>query len=154
MARYDYKCPNCLHVCEISHGMTETPVVTCECGEKMKKKISSCNVIVRNTLSTSSKQDSRRREVDMKMELKEEHGIHNFTPFGGATTADVLRDVKGSGTYVKDQMDFEHHRNEERRKAKLKEWTPKAQKRASKRRAEMKERKAAEAAKKRKIKTA
>jgi hypothetical protein len=48
-------------------------------------------------------------------------------------------------------MAMERQRQEEKRRSRLKDWTPKAQKRADKRRAEMRERKSAEAAEKRKI---
>jgi predicted nucleic acid-binding Zn ribbon protein len=131
--------------------MNESPEIKCACGRLMRKVVSRCNVIVHNTRKNLSQRDSVRRETDLKTELREDYGIHNITPFHGATTADVLRDVKGSGTYVKDQMACEKQKHEERRNAKLKEWKPKAQKRASKRRAEMKEHKDAEAAQKRKI---
>jgi len=151
MARYDYRCAFCSLSREVSHSMDESPTVVCECGKPMRKVITRCNVIVRNTLANVSRQDSARREADMKTELREGYGIHNITPFKGVTTADVLRDVKGSGTYVHDQMAHENQKQEARRQAKLKEWKPKAQKRAPQRREEMRERKAAEAAQKRKI---
>jgi len=151
MIRYDYRCVSCSLTREVSHGMDESPIVVCECGKPMRKVITRCNVIVRNTLANVSRQDSARREADMKTELREGYGIHNITPFKGVTTADVLRDVKGSGTYVLDQMAHEKQKQEARRQAKLKEWKPKAQKRAPQRREEMRERKAAEAAQKRKI---
>ena len=151
MARYDYRCPLCSLTREVSHGMNESPTVTCECGKPMRKIITCCNVIVHNTLSNRSRQDSARRESDMKTELKEGYGVENITPFKGATTSDVLRDVRGSGTYVQDQMALEKQKNEERRKAKLKDWKPQAQKRASHKRAEMKEHKDAEAAQKRRV---
>lgn len=40
MAFYDYKCPNCGHVEEKDHGMTETPEYECEkCGTPLKREI-------------------------------------------------------------------------------------------------------------------
>jgi predicted nucleic acid-binding Zn ribbon protein len=150
MSKYDYRCAICLATREVEHGMSESPLVEC-CGKPMKKIISRCNVIIRNSFALRSFQDSTNREKDMRAELKENYGVHNFTPLGGVKTEEVLRDARGSGTYIKDQMALERQKNEERRRAKLKEWTPKAQKRANKRREEMRERKAAEAAEKRKI---
>jgi len=39
--RYDYKCPVCGYTKEVSHGMTESPIIECDkCGALMKKIVS------------------------------------------------------------------------------------------------------------------
>lgn len=87
----------------------------------------------------------------MKAELKRDYGIEKFSPVGHNTTADVYRDVKGSGNLVQEQMAAEKERSTAIRNAKVKDWKCKAQKRASKRREEMRQRKEVEASQKRRI---
>jgi hypothetical protein len=131
--------------------MNERPEVVCECGAQMKKGISRCNIISRNSSMNRMVGDAFRQENDMRAELRDDYGIEKFSPFGVTTTAAILRDVRASGTYVKDQMACEKQKQEEKRAAKLREWRPKAQRRASGRRAEMRDRKEAEASAKRRI---
>jgi hypothetical protein len=131
--------------------MSDSPSVECECGKRMKKVFHACGIVVAGGLSKSRVLDSMKREGEMRAELKHDYGIEKFAPIGRNTTADVYRDVKGSGTFVKDQMALETERNNERRDAKMKDWKAKAQRRASKRREEMRQRKEAEAAAKRRI---
>jgi putative FmdB family regulatory protein len=42
---YDYYCANCQKEKEVNHGITESPVIKCDCGEKMKIKISTISGI-------------------------------------------------------------------------------------------------------------
>jgi len=139
MPRYDYRCPGCGERREVSHSMNDRPTVTCSCGRPMRKVIGACGIIIAGGLSKSRVIDSMKKEGDMRAELKHDYGIEKISPLNGATTADVYNDVKSQGTFVTDKMALSKQRNEERRLAKLKEWKPKAQKRASKRREEMRQ---------------
>lgn len=50
--RYDYKCPKCGFIKEVSHGMNEKPDVICDkCGAKMNKIISNEGLfIIKNSV--------------------------------------------------------------------------------------------------------
>lgn len=151
MPRYDYRCPGCGECREVSHSMNDRPAVKCDCGRLMRKVISSCGIIIAGGLSKSRVIDSMKKDGEMRAELKQDYGIHTISPLNGATTADVYRDVKSQGSFVVDKMAQSKIRNEDRRQAKLKEWKPKAQQRAVKKRAEMKIKMESEAAAKRAI---
>ena len=36
---YDYVCPKCGAEKEVNHPMSEDPIIKCDCGEEMKRKI-------------------------------------------------------------------------------------------------------------------
>ena len=149
---YDYQCPHCRAQKAVSHPMTESPVVACDtCAGVMRKTIVACNFSVKNTLANNRFQDFAIKERDAKIQLRDEFGVHQATPLGGATMSSVLKDAKSSGSYVKDQMAMENAKNQARKAAKVKEWRPGAQKRADVKRAIMKEQKAKDAALKRTI---
>ena len=61
--RYDYKCPSCGFIKEVSHGMNESPVVKCDkCGSIMRKIISfNGNFFIKNKLG-----DFRRYHIEGK----------------------------------------------------------------------------------------
>jgi putative FmdB family regulatory protein len=151
MAAYDYRCPGCGQIREVSHSMNDLPVIKCNCGETMHKIVSRCNFSIKGTLAKRRVLDFMAKEGDAKAQLREDFGVHKVTPFQGSTMSEVLKDAKGSGSYIKDQMAVEQAKNEARRNAKLKDWRPKAQKRATGKRAVMREQKAKEAAEKRTI---
>lgn len=151
MAQYDYRCPGCGQIREVSHSMNDRPVIKCGCGATMSKLIARCSFSIKGTLAKARVLDFMAKEGDAKAQLRGDFGVEKITPFQGSTLSEVLKDAKGSGSYIKDQMDIEHAKNEARRTAKLKDWRPKAQARASNKRAIMREQKAKEAAAKRTI---
>lgn len=63
MPVYDYHCDSCGDTKEVIHRMLETPVVSCSCGEKMKK-VFSLNVggfIIKGGTPTSHWKEKRLR---------------------------------------------------------------------------------------------
>ncbi|MBS5449847.1 MAG: hypothetical protein KHZ24_01335 [Coriobacteriia bacterium] len=50
MARYDYRCPNCDVVFEVSHGMMEHPVVTCPtCGTVAQRVFDPSGIVLKGS---------------------------------------------------------------------------------------------------------
>ena len=50
MARYDYRCPSCGNVFEVSHGMLEHPTVTCPaCGTVAMKVFDASGIVFKGS---------------------------------------------------------------------------------------------------------
>lgn len=50
MARYDYRCPSCDVVFEVSHGMLEHPVVTCPtCGALAQRVFDPSGIVLKGS---------------------------------------------------------------------------------------------------------
>ena len=50
MARYDYRCPQCDKVFEVSHGMREHPVVTCpDCGATCARVFDPSGIVLKGS---------------------------------------------------------------------------------------------------------
>jgi putative FmdB family regulatory protein len=61
MAHYDYECPECLLVAEVTHGMNESPEIKCEkCGTVMKKIITGGAGFIMKSDSTRRRNDKAR----------------------------------------------------------------------------------------------
>ena len=153
MPRYDYECTACGVTFEALHSMTEKPTVVCpECGcERTRRVYSSFNMSVRNTSVRQQLVDGQKRSVERKQDLIENYGVENVAPVGGASESSVYQDIKAQGDFVRDKMQAQRELNEKKQKQKHRDWTAKARPRADKRGREMKERKAADEAKKRAI---
>lgn len=153
MPAYDYRCRSCDAISEFRHGMDEAPSLEClECGSfELSKMISACGISVKNTLIKRRMRDNHKAETDMRQELREDHMVEDFRPVGAKGVAGVYNEVKASGSSVKDGMQATIEQNAAKARAKQREWKRKAQPRADRRGREMKERKAKEAAEKRKI---
>lgn len=50
MPRYDYRCPSCNKVFEVSHGMLEHPVVKCpDCGTEALKVFDASGIVLKGS---------------------------------------------------------------------------------------------------------
>ena len=146
MPAYDYRCSECGIEFEVCHGMLEKPDVSCErCGASASKIPSACGIVVHDG-GASAMRDSVVRQHEARQDLKENYGVEGVTPLGGETFDSVYRDIKGSGSMVKDKMQAERAVKEEQSRRKRREWAVKANKRVGKKTREAQEKKAKEAA--------
>lgn len=153
MPNYDFRCNLCDYTEEYFLAIKDkdSDVICKKCQSKMVRILSSCNFTIHSG-NQSKKLDEFKRESAMKTELREDYGIHNFSPLqANKTTKDIYNEVKQQGSFVKDQFALEAKRTAEKNKPKQKEWAEGALKRLPTRRKEMAEKKAKEAALKRKI---
>jgi len=148
MPFYDYSCDKCGSEFETFHSMTEKPTVRCpECdSSKTRKMVSPCGIIVRNTSAQRRCDDAVRRGSDAKQDLRENYGIENVQPLGGVSATEVYNDIKGRGTFVKDQMQAKREHADAQAQTKRREWLKKAHKRTPARAKVKKEQKAKEKA--------
>jgi putative FmdB family regulatory protein len=153
MPFYDYSCQFCSAKFEIRHGMNEKPKVVCpKCGSKdTSKEISLCGIIVRKTTAINLVKDHLRKEHEQRTDLRENYGVEKINPLRGASFGNVYGEIKKQGNLVRDQMQAQHEIDTVKNKAKRREWLVKANKRLPERTRIMKEKKAQEAAEKRKI---
>lgn len=153
MPRYDYRCPECAVVMEVSHGMNESPSYKCgRCGSMLKRVFNSFNLGHGKRVIQRRVEDKLRAESDMKQDMRENHGVESFQPIAANSVADVYSDVKASGSFVKERMQAETEKAENARQKKSREWMQKAMKRAPERSQEKAKRRKAEEAKKRAVK--
>lgn len=153
MPRYDYFCDSCEFVFEVTHPMSEKPTLACpSCSSKRVHKMPSlCGIVVKSSARTQKIFDNVKREHEMRTDLKENFGVEKIAPLGGRSFRDVYEDIKGRGTAVKDEMQITAEQSAKKKKEKQREWTRKANKRATPRRIEMQRRRAADEAAKRRI---
>ncbi len=153
MPFYDYLCRECGVEFEKFHSMQHKEPVPCEeCGSTNTSKIPcACGIIVRNTGVVRASGDRMRRRADAKQDLVENHGVENLTPVRGNTFESAYNDIKATGTLTRDRMQAKREQNEKRVRKKQKEWLKGARKRTPERARVKKEKKAQEAAAKRKI---
>ena len=149
----EFVCGNCDYSFEFLQRKKESPRKCPACEEVgyLQRVISACAFATRNNRMEAKVRDEVTRGVEIKQELKEDHGIEGFSPVGSNTVQDVYDDVKSQGSFVKDQMQETQERNQKANKKKRRKWMEGALKRSPKRRIEMKEKRAEESAEKRKI---
>ena len=152
MPRYDYACSKCGHEFEITHSMTEAPVVPCEdCNGPTKKMISACGIVIRSSGARRRVTDHMRRANDSRQDLSENFGVENITPVGGSTLPEVYNDVKSRGSEVREKMQRKKEETENARVRKARDWKKTAEKRAPDRTKILLDKRAQERAAKRKI---
>jgi len=148
----DYECEDCAWRFEFLQKKKEKPRECPACGHKNPKQlVSGFAMAVRHNTTASKFRDEMKKGEEIKQELKEDHGIEGISPMGGNTLQDVHDDVKAQGSFVKDKMQETQEKNEKKRREKRREWMKKALKRSPERRITGNEKRAEEAAKKRKI---
>lgn len=154
MPHYDYRCVSCESVFEVFHSMKDKPVVVCpSCRSRNTKKVPSlCGINIGHNSSQMRKaKDEFRKQGAMRMDLKENYGLHTVQPLAGRTFPEVYSDIKSRGDFVREEMARSAENEAAKKKAKQMEWKRKAAKRAPARGREMVRRQAAEAAAKRAI---
>lgn len=153
MPTYDYRCRSCDVEFETFHGMLETKPVPCvECGSIETSKVpTACGIVVHNSGSIRAAGDRHRRRTDAKQDLLENHGVEKVNPLGPNTFDSVYNDIKSTGSLTRDQMQERRAKENARVKKKQKDWLKKAKKRTPERWRFKKQKKAEEAAAKRKI---
>ena len=153
MPFYNYACNSCGSEFEVFRRMSDPSPVPCpKCGsEKTKKQVSACAIIVHNTLASSSARDRFKRESEQRTELAKNYGLETIRPLAGNSFSTVYNEVKKQGDFVKEQMAEKKEKENEKIRAKRKEWLPKAHKRAPMKGKIMKEQRAKEEAAKRAI---
>lgn len=152
MPVYDFSCPGCGTLIEVCRSMSSNdPVVCSGCGEQMKRVYGVPNFKIGKTIVGMKAKEIVYRDSSLRSELKESQGVEKIFPAGMRGMDEIYRDVKASGTYVRDRMQQEKEVSDKKRRLKQKDWMGKAMKRAPARSKEMVERKAAQAAKDRSI---
>jgi putative FmdB family regulatory protein len=152
MPNYDYKCIECECEKEVNHSISDSPQLKCDdCGGDMKKIISACHFSLRETLARNHFINEAKKDSDIRSDLQENYGIEKINPVGKNDLKSVYNDVKEQGSFVREQMQASKEKEEKRIAKKQKEWKKGAAKRAPGRSRELAERKAAQAAKDRKI---
>lgn len=153
MPQYDYRCPECESVGEVTHGMNESPIYECpQCeGAIMKRVYNSFGLTHGKRIVQGKIMDKLKHESDMKQEMREEYGVESFQPVAASSMEEVYNDVKSKGSFVRERMQAETERTESKRKKKSRDWMKKAMKRAPERSREKIERNKAEEYKKRSI---
>jgi len=148
----EYACENS-HVFDfLERKKSDKPKRCPECGSgNLTKLFSTFGFSVRSSGQMRRIADHFNKESEMKQDLKENYGVENVSPIGARNLSEVHAEVKSTGSYVKDKMQENSEKQATARREKKKEWARGAMQRAPKRRLEMKERRAAEAAEKRKI---
>lgn len=73
--RYLYFCNQCEKEKEIEHGINESPIIKCQCGNKMQRKICCTNIIFKGT-GWSRKDDGKADDSMMKDLHPEAHAAH------------------------------------------------------------------------------
>ena len=132
--------------------MIERPKVFCpDCQSPAKKLISAPGIVVHNTGAMRAFVDKAKTEGAARLDLRENYGVEKINPLGGNSFGDVYRDVKATGSKVRDDMQQTREENEKKTQKKQREWAIKANKRAPGRDKFVKDKRAKEAAKKRAI---
>jgi len=151
MAFYDYRCSKCESEFEVTHGMMEKPRVKCpECGSKASKMPSACGIVVHG--GCDKMRDSIVRNTEAKQDLLENYGVEGVTPLAGNNFESTYKEIKESGSMVRDQMQKTVAVNEAKKKIERREWAIKANKRVGERTRKAAKMKAKEAAEKRAVK--
>jgi len=154
MPIYEYKCNECEAVTEVRHAIAETPQVECAgCGSvDTRKIISPCTFTVHATGRRQQHWDNAKRESDMRQELREDYNVHNAIPIGApGGLAEVHREVKANGEQVRERMSAKREQSASEAAAKHKEFKRTTGVRSKKKVPLIKERRAKEAAAKRRI---
>ena len=153
MPRYDYKCKQCDHREEHEHSFKLTPEFicpTCE-GEVLSRVIGCPGFAMKHSKEARRLRDKHVREQEMRQDLQENHMVEKIAPVGGSSITQVYNEVKASGGATKEQMQKTIEKNEAAKRIKQKEWQIGANKRVEKRTMFAREKRAEEAAAKRKI---
>lgn len=150
---YDYLCESCENSFEAFHSFKERPVLPCpKCGSKKTHKTPSlCGIVMGHSKRKAAMVDTLMKESDMREELAKTYGVEKVAPLKGQTFADVYRDVKSRGEFVREEMSKTMEENAKKQKKKQKEWNKAAGKRQNRMRLEMQKQRAKEAFKKRAI---
>jgi hypothetical protein len=116
------------------------------------KVISAPTIIVHNTSAVRRRTDDGKREADIRADLRLNHGIEKITPLQkGVGIKEIYAEVKKQGSFNRDKMQRQKELDAATQKAKRREWTRAANKRAGSKYRIMQEQRAKEASAKRKI---
>lgn len=153
MPRYDYKCKQCGHQEEHTHSFKEDHEFLCMQCERsvMTRLIGTPGIAVKHTRLKQMLKDNHRKETEMRQDLRENHMVEKVAPVGAKNIAEVHREVKASGSLVRDSMQRTIEENETKKRKKQKEWQIGANKRVEKRTIEARKKRAEAEAAKRKI---
>ena len=153
MPRYDYKCRECGYETEHQHSFKETPEFQCPNCENsiLVKFFTNLNFSVPNTRLKRAMNEKRVRELEIRQDLQENHMIEGVQPIGARSIEQVHKEVKASGSMVKEHMQRTIEENENKTRKKQKEWKIGANRRVEQRTIEARKKRAEEEAAKRKI---
>lgn len=155
MPCYDYRCKDCGETFEVRHSMMEKPTVACpKCSSTSTHKVpQAVGLVTRSSRSIFMDRavDQAKRNAEMGEEMRRDMGIEKIAPLRGSTMKQIYDDAKAQKSEIKESMAAQAEQRAKETAAKRKEWTKAALKRAPRRRLEMAERKAADAAAKRTI---
>ena len=104
----------------------------------------------KNTKIKTALKDGYIRNCEMRQDLRENHMVEEVSPIGGSFRQ-VYKDIKESGSMVRDRMIEQKQKNEEKTAKKIKEWQIGANKRVERRTIEARKMREKEAASDRKI---
>ncbi len=155
MPCYDYRCKKCETTFEVTHSMTEKPVVVCpSCQSKdVVKEIPLVGISThfgKNNLMSRAV-DQSKRNLDMKEEMRREMGIEKIHPLGRSSMKQIYDDAKAQKTQIKEEMAQTSEQRAKETAIKQREWKKEALKRTPERAKIRTEMRAKEAAAKRTI---
>ena len=153
MPLYEYECVDCEEVSEFLHGMDEKPTLACrECeSTKLMRLMSASRSHIGHGRVEGLMRDRAKLNSEIKQDLAENHMVEGVSPVAASSLSQVHKEIKDSGSMVKDRMQETMERTAVKKKDERKDWMAKALPRAAKRRPEINKRKAEDAASKRRI---
>lgn len=152
MPNYDYSCPSCELRFEVVHGMNDKPRISCpKCLSPAIKEISLVGFVIHSNKARSRVLDHVKRTSEQRQDLTENFGVQNVAPVGRESFDQVYNDIKGRGSFVREQMHQKREENENARKKKSREWKQAALRRVPERSKVWKEKQAKENAAKQAI---
>lgn len=114
MPSYPYYCPDCDNEQEITCSYADKPItIPCKCGSVLKKSV--CLVALGAGMYHQDTRD-RNKKADIMEDLRQNYGIDSIQK-KNCTLEDFHRDVKNSGSAVKEQMKAGEEANLQRVKA-------------------------------------
>jgi putative FmdB family regulatory protein len=143
---YEYECSACGVLFDVSHSMTEHPAVKCsKCGSSdVFRDYSACGIVIKSTNNERFVRDHMSRRESIKTKLREDYGIHSAVPLQRMGLEDIYSEVKKTGCMIKDQMQENKAKSDDKIRKKHKAWRQEALKRTPQRVKEKKDRHARE----------
>lgn len=120
MPTYEYKCPSCDTVKDVSHPMGAKHFEKCKCGTELKKIFSAPNICSKK--NTSKTVDRNKKLNDMRTDLRTNYNVHEVAPLGGRTYEQIYHSIKKDGTRVAEDMSrrIEGNRKQQAIKSRIK----------------------------------
>lgn len=154
MPTYSYACLTCDREFEALRPIVcrdDSPCPNCG-SSSTKRHVSACHFVFRESGTVRKLTDRGKFEAEAKADLAENYGVAKINPIRNTSIANIYRDVKQQGSFVKDRMQQSAADNETKTRKKQREWAIEAHKRTPTRAKIIRDFRAKEAMQKRAIK--